>query len=141
MGGGSSSSKNSNSTKNVDESINLNSGGFVATGGSNINVLDGGAVEGALKFGDSVAENAFSFGGQVIESYEGMAEDSLMFAESSLRSISSSNAMTVGTLKELAENLKAGETSGAFRVDRMMIYSVLGLVVISVLLIAVKGRK
>lgn len=141
MGGGSSSSKNSNSTKNVDESINLNSGGMVATGGSNISVLDGGAVEGSLRFGDSVAENAFNFGGQVIESYEGMAEDSLMFAESSLRSISSSNAMTVGALKELAENLKAGETGGAFRVDRMMIYSVLGLVVISVLLIAVKGRK
>lgn len=138
--GGSSSSRGSTSSS-TDKSVNLNAGGYVAQNGSSITITDGGAVENALEFGKGVASDAFDFGGMAIDSNENITEDSLQFAEKSLNSIASSNALTVNTLSELAQNLKANETSGAFEVDKALIYGVLALIVLTIIILVMKGKK
>lgn len=120
MGGG--SSKSSNTTRNIDKSINLNEGGIVATEGSNITLTDGGAVESAFEFG----ELAF------VESME--------FADNSLAAISQSNTQNVSAVKQLAENLKANETSTSQKIDKFMMYGVIALIII-VLIMVLRGKK
>jgi hypothetical protein len=139
--GGSSSSKSSSANTSTDNSINLNEGGFVATNGSTLNILDGGAVEDAFEFGTTVANQAFDFGGEVVESNENITEDSIQFAENTLKSVSASNAMTVGTLKELAENLKANETSAEQEVNKLLVYGVITLIILALFVLVIKGRK
>lgn len=139
--GGTSGSTSSNDTRNIDESINLNNGGFVAQDGSSVSVLDGGAIGDAFRFGEGVTVEAFGFGSDVIDSYENMAEGSMAFAESTVRSIATSNAMTVSAVKGLAENIKAGETSDGFKVDRAVIYGVVIIAVMLLLVVYLKGKK
>lgn len=121
MGGGSSSNKSSNTTNNVDESINLNQGGFVAQNGS-ITITDSGAIENAFEFGSLAIEQSFEF------------------ADNSLAAISKSNTQSVSAVKELAENLKANETSMSQKLDSYLVYGVIALIII-VLIIILKGRK
>lgn len=121
MGGGSSSNKSSNTTNNVDKSVNLNQGGFVAQNGS-ISITDGGSVKSALDFGSMAVEQSFEF------------------ADNSLNAVSKSSTQSVEAIKTLAENLKANETSTSQKIDKYMIYGVIALILI-VLVIVLKGRK
>lgn len=122
MGGGG-SSKSSNTTNNIDRSVNLNDGGVVATEGSEINITDGGAVNAAFDFGELA----------LVESFE--------FADSGLAEISRANTQNVAAVKELSENLKANTTSAAQSMNKLIVYGVIALIIIALIVVLMRGKK
>lgn len=125
MGGGSSSNKSSNTTNNIDESVNLNAGGYVAQDGSSINMLDGGAIE-----------DAFNFGGLALV-------ESMDLAEQNINVLAKSNSQSVDAVKELAENLKANTTETEQTQNKIDNYFIYGFVLLLVILlfVALRGKK
>ena len=189
MGGGSSKSSGDTVTT-TDNSVNLADGGYVAQGGSTINVssTDHGAVEGAFQFGEEAVESALSFGGDALDlgrdaisantdltkgalqfgaqnlnSVLGFGEEALFyndkasskaidsinsnsqtmmaFADKHGNRLAQTSAGAISTLKNFAENLKVGAASEINATQKMMLYSVVGLVGLVALFMMFKGRK
>lgn len=86
MGLFSSKSKSTSSVVNNAQNIGADGGSLVATDGATINVLDGGAVQGALDanrgvvseallYGGNVARDAFGFGGRAFDLVSEISND------------------------------------------------------------------
>lgn len=134
-------SSKSRGNTSTDKSVNLNNGGFVAQGGSTINVTDGGAVSAA-----------FDFGGEVITSYENLADgavtlvedvvtDSLSFGRNALSSVTSNNTQMLNQVGKLVEQVKAGEEQDSRRFEMGMVLVLVFVIIAILVFLYAKGRK
>lgn len=134
-------SSKSRGNTSTDKSVNLNNGGFVAQGGSTINVTDGGAVSAA-----------FDFGGEVITSYENLADgavtlvedvvtDSLSFGRNALSSVTSNNTQMLNQVGKLVEQVKAGEEQDSRRFEMGMVLVLVFVIIAILVFLYARGKK
>ncbi|MBE0470982.1 MAG: hypothetical protein IBX55_15925 [Methyloprofundus sp.] len=106
----------------------------------------------ALSFGAQNLNSAFGFGeealfyndrstSKAIDSVNSNSQTMMEFADKHGNRLAQTSAGAISTLKNFAENIKVGAASEINSTQKMMLYSVIGLVGFMALFMMFKGRK